>query len=395
MRFSIVIPTYNSKQLLNNTLEALNYQLGYGFDDYEVVVSDDGSTDKTFDCIKNTPRNYSMRYVYLDRCAQSCRSRTRNEGRKAASGEIIVYLDSDILVRNDFLSEVNRYFKMNDRFLLLGTRLMLNDPIIFDDIKTQKVFDQYAFNPHRYDILEFRHYLFEQYSYNANAILFPWMQVYSNIVIAAKKWLDETGGFDENMKKWGMEDLELGYSLIQHGLQIAINPRLVGLHQNHGPRNDLIIEKNKEQAYGENIDYFIAKHPRALGLRRTISHKCLRGEIPMHKFDLYFPKKDVYFTYEPGKNIDELKTEITHYANAEGFSVLVEDFKEDADLDLWVQSLGKTKSVIRYYPQSKRLNLKEFEAFLDKERQRQFVRDAAKPATPSQVSIPGVRSFEC
>ena len=108
MRFSIVIPTYNSKQSLNNTLESLNYQSGYGNNDYEVVVADDGSNDCTYDFIKDTPENYTLRYVYLDRCPQSCRARTRNEGRKAAQGEIVAYMDADMIVKSDFLSEADR-----------------------------------------------------------------------------------------------------------------------------------------------------------------------------------------------------------------------------------------------------------------------------------------------
>lgn len=378
MRFSIVIPTYNSKRSLRNTLESLNYQSGYKSGDYEVVVADDGSTDDTYDFIKSTPENYQLRYVYLERTAQSCRSRTRNEGRKAAQGEIIAYMDSDMIVKSNFLSEVDRYFRHDDRFVLLGTRLMIDDPVCFDEIKTGKVFEQYQFNPQNFDILEYRHYLFEKYSYNATKILFPWMQVYSCNIIVAKKWLDQTGGFDENLKKWGMEDVEFGYSLYKLGLRIAVNARLEAIHQNHGARNDLIIEQSKKVGYDENIDYFLKKHPEALGFRPSIGRKCLRGDIPLHKFDLFFPKKSVCLTCNHEKNVDELKNEITHYMNSEGFDIIVEDYREDVDLDLWIQNLENTKSVVRYYPQSKRISMKEFEDFLAEERQRQLDRDATR-----------------
>jgi len=392
MRFSIVIPTFNSKVSLNNTLEALNYQSGYETTDYEVVVSDDGSTDGTYEYIKNTPKNYTLKYIYLDRCPQSCRSRTRNEGRKAAHGEIIIYLDSDMIVKRNFLSEVDRYFSFNDRFVLLGTRIMIDTPINFKDIKSQKVFELYRFEPKRYDILEFRHYLYEQYSYNANAILFPWMQVYSCNIIVAKKWLDEVGGFDENLVKWGMEDVEFGYTLFKHGLKIAINTKLEGLHQNHGARNDLIIELSKVKAYDNNIDYFLKKHPEGLTVRSTIAHKFLKGEIPMHRFNLSFPKKNIYLSYENGKNIDDLKMETMHYVNSEGFNIVLEDFKEDANLDLWIQSLGKTKSIVRYFPQSRRLNVKEFGVFLDEERKRQRTRDLKKHSSSALLQTADIGS---
>jgi glycosyltransferase involved in cell wall biosynthesis len=379
-RFSIITPTYNSKISLNNTLEALNYQSGYTSDDYEVIVADDGSSDGTYEYIKNTPKNYTLKHLYLERCPQSCRSRARNEGRKIAQGEIIIFLDSDMIVKRDFLSEVDRYFRVNDKLLLLGTRLMVKDPIRFDEIKTQKVFERYPFDPKQYDRIEYRYYLFEKYSYNANAIVNPWIHVYSCIIIVAKKWIDELDMFDENIAAWGMEDLEFGYLLYKKGLQFAVNPKLEMVHQNHGERNDVIVEMSKVEGYDKNIDIFLNKHPEAFSVRRSIAHKFFRGEIPMNKLNFCFPKKDVYYSYKNGTDIGALKKEIMHYASMDGLNIILEDFKEDGNLDLWVQCLGKTKSVIRYYPQSKRLNAREMEVFIAAEQKRQRAPDKAPVA---------------
>jgi hypothetical protein len=240
------------------------------------------------------------------------------------------------------------------------------------------VFERYTFDPKNFDILEYRHYLFEKYSYNATKILFPWLQVYSCNIIAAKKWLDKTGGFDETLKKWGMEDVEFGYSLYKLGLRVAVNAKLEAIHQNHGARNDLIIETSKKEGYDENIDYFLKKHPEALGFRPSIGRKCLRGDIPLNKFDLFFPKETIRLSCKHGQSVDALKAEITRYMNSDGYDIIVEDYREDADLDLWVQSLENTRSTVRYYPQSKRISMVEFEAFLAEEKERQLERDAAR-----------------
>lgn len=64
MKYSFVIPTYNNRVLLKNTLEALNYQPGYGY--YEVIVVDDGSTDNSGEYIKGVNRNYDLKYFYLE-----------------------------------------------------------------------------------------------------------------------------------------------------------------------------------------------------------------------------------------------------------------------------------------------------------------------------------------
>jgi glycosyltransferase involved in cell wall biosynthesis len=91
-----VIPAYNNKLLLRKTLEALNYQIGYGRNDYEVIIVDDGSSDGTCDYIKNVNRNYNLKYFYLERCDDSGRARARNYGWKKASGDIIIFIDSYI-----------------------------------------------------------------------------------------------------------------------------------------------------------------------------------------------------------------------------------------------------------------------------------------------------------
>ena len=78
MKYSIIIPTFNNKILLNNTLEVLNSQKTSK--KYEVIVVDYGSSDNTYEYIKETPKNYNFKYFYLNRCEKSSRARTRNHG---------------------------------------------------------------------------------------------------------------------------------------------------------------------------------------------------------------------------------------------------------------------------------------------------------------------------
>jgi|YelNatPaOPRAMG01_1025707.scaffolds.fasta_scaffold13008_6 glycosyltransferase involved in cell wall biosynthesis len=93
---SVIIPTYNRAELLPKALESVYNQT---FSDFEIVVVDDGSTDRTEESIarflKNTPtRGNRLRYFYQRNQGKSV---ALNRGMSEARGEWIAFLDSDDL----------------------------------------------------------------------------------------------------------------------------------------------------------------------------------------------------------------------------------------------------------------------------------------------------------
>jgi glycosyltransferase involved in cell wall biosynthesis len=85
--FSVVVPVYNRGCLIRETLDSVFAQ---EFEDYEVIVIDDGSTDKTVSVL----REYGDRITLL-RQENKGPGVARNAGLKAADGEYVVFLDSD------------------------------------------------------------------------------------------------------------------------------------------------------------------------------------------------------------------------------------------------------------------------------------------------------------
>lgn len=371
MKYSFVIPTHNSQRLLINTLEALNHQTGYGSADYEVLVVDDGSTDGTGEAIRGINRNYPLRYFYLERSAESCRARTRNTGWRNARGEIIVFIDSDILVRNDYLAELERCFAFRENLVVIGNRLMLESTVTREELVSGTVFEQNRFAPERLMLLESRYFLYETASYNFNAIMCPWMQVYSCNLAVPRMWLAKVGGFDENFKNWGMEDLELGYALYREDLQIVINPKLEVLHQNHGDRNDLVIRPENMAGYEQNIDYFMKKHPQALKMRRKHALQFLKGELPKNKFQFELGYTFLEFGFKNRADLERVKTVIAKVMARRNTILAVYDYVEDTGLDLWIQLLGDAGRMIHYYPMSKRMDREAAARFLKAEQERE------------------------
>lgn len=94
--FSIVVPTYNRAHLIGKTIQSV---LGQSFNDWELLIIDDGSTDSTRDVIKQF--NDARLKYYWQQNAE--RSAARNKGITLAQGQFICFLDSDDHWRSNHL----------------------------------------------------------------------------------------------------------------------------------------------------------------------------------------------------------------------------------------------------------------------------------------------------
>jgi len=98
-KFSVLIPTYNRKDLLRHCLEAV---LRQDYPNYEVIVVDDGSTDGTGEMIR---REFpQVRYIRQE--PNRGPAAARNRGIEAATGEIVAFTDDDCIVPRDWLSRL-------------------------------------------------------------------------------------------------------------------------------------------------------------------------------------------------------------------------------------------------------------------------------------------------
>lgn len=101
MKISIVIPTYNEKKILGNCIESLGEQT---FNDFEIVIVDDGSTDGTLDLLKNLKRSLpNFKFIKQSHLGAGA---ARNAGVKLSKGEILVFVDADMTFDKDFLKNL-------------------------------------------------------------------------------------------------------------------------------------------------------------------------------------------------------------------------------------------------------------------------------------------------
>ena len=112
-RVSVLIPTYNCARYLG---EAIDSVLAQTFQDFEISVVDDGSTDDTARVVARYPR---VRYIRKEHSGISV---TRNAAVAAATGEIVAFLDADDLWTPDKLSKQVAYLDENPDCHLIFTK---------------------------------------------------------------------------------------------------------------------------------------------------------------------------------------------------------------------------------------------------------------------------------
>lgn len=90
--FSVIIPTYNRSNFIVATITSV---LEQNFEDFEVLVIDDGSTDNTKEIIERIlQKDKRVKYFYKTNAE---RGAARNFGVQESNGKFLIFLDSDDL----------------------------------------------------------------------------------------------------------------------------------------------------------------------------------------------------------------------------------------------------------------------------------------------------------
>lgn len=117
MRFSIIVPVYNVQKYLPDCLDSI---LGQSYKDYEVIIVDDG----TLDCCGELADSYAAKHPQTIKVIHQNNmglGGARNTGIAAASGEYLLFVDSDDFVFSGMLETLDAYLsKYQDDILCFG-----------------------------------------------------------------------------------------------------------------------------------------------------------------------------------------------------------------------------------------------------------------------------------
>lgn len=194
---SIIVPVYNGERFLRRGLEPL-IRSGY-----EVIVVDDCSTDKSAEI----SRQMGATVLHMPR--QSGPAAARNQGAQVARGEILFFVDADVVLQSDSLERVaDNFVKNPDIAAVFGS---------YDDDPAEVNFvSQYK---------NLLHHFVHQHS-SIDAVTF-----WAGCGAVRREVFLAVGGFNSDQyPRPAIEDIELGYRMRARGYRILLDKQLQAKH---------------------------------------------------------------------------------------------------------------------------------------------------------------------
>lgn len=247
MKISVIIPSYNSCDLLKQSLDYYREQLIPDVVKIEIIVVDDGSTDGTDEFVHEYSAEFphTIKYIFRPRDTNSCRARARNLGIQKADGDIVILQDCGIIVDPQFINTVfESFFKGPSNQVILHRVAGLDMTV---DTMAKSTLEE--LNPSTVEQIaqsllnsegwcDRRDGLFRSVADNLHLLSAPWALGWSCLMSVPRLLALEAGGFDESFMGWGAEDVDFSYRLYLLGALFRSLSHSVGLHIPHSSSED-------------------------------------------------------------------------------------------------------------------------------------------------------------
>jgi cellulose synthase/poly-beta-1,6-N-acetylglucosamine synthase-like glycosyltransferase len=216
IKYSIVIPVYNGEKTLETCLIALENQT-VSRNEYEIIVVDDGSTDSSGKLAKAGADHY----FYQENQGPAA---ARNLGAQKASGNIILFTDSDCEPTEQWIEQMVQPFQANpDVVGVKGAYLSKQKEIMARFVQIE---------------YESRYEFMKQYQY------IDFIDTYA--AAYKREIFMKFGGFDSDFPIAMTEDTELSYRIAAAGHKMIFTPEAIVYH--HHPTSFLYYMKRKYRA---------------------------------------------------------------------------------------------------------------------------------------------------
>jgi glycosyltransferase involved in cell wall biosynthesis len=193
-RVSIIIPAHNAERTL---AECLTRVFQSTYEDLEVILVDDGSTDGT----RAIAAEFRARVVPTE--GQAGPAAARNLGASVAEGDILFFIDTDVMLRPDSIDRLMRRFAEGDVDAVCGVQAV--------DMRHRDLVSQYK-------------NLWIRWTYLRRTDDVPLF--YTTAAAIPRILFQQSGGFDPGYRAPSLEDTAFGQKLARLGLRVRVQPDL-------------------------------------------------------------------------------------------------------------------------------------------------------------------------
>lgn len=237
MKFSIIIPTYNTESFIKECLSSIfNSDLNG-----EVIVVDNNSKDNTVLLVKN---NFPIVQIIQNRSNLGFGA-AANRGALIAKGEHLFFLNPDTLIFKNSFRRLEKFIEKEKNFGVLGLSLV-------NEKKTPSIF---SFG-RKTDLLQIlkNKFLKPKKIFPSGPVMTDWVSGAAFIV--PKKIFKQVGGFDEEFFMY-FEDQNLCLRIKSLGYPIYFLPNIQVVHLGGKTWKS---SQDKKKHYYQSQDYFFKKH---------------------------------------------------------------------------------------------------------------------------------------
>lgn len=250
---SVIIPVFNKERFVANTLKSV---LAQTFQDYEILIVDDGSTDKSAEII----RRFDDKRIQLFSEHNRGVSGARNFGISQASGKFIAFLDADDIWNSDFLQT-----------LISNIQKFPEQRVFSSAIEIEANGRTF---PAKYSIKKREDVVIVDY-FEASLLQ---SVIFTSAAIFEKSIFEKTGGFDETLRT--EEDLDLWIRIgLEYKVVFCWKIGVRYVHDNFGLSHNLknIERKTDFSHYSEiartnlKLQKFLDNHRYSIALKSKIA----------------------------------------------------------------------------------------------------------------------------
>lgn len=260
MKLSLIIPVYNRLHLLEKCMLSVSRQV---LPPFEIIFSDDGSTEDVVGFFTQLKAKYSLPMKLVRQKHEGFRlARIRNNAVSVSSGDLLVFLDQDIIIPPKYLSDIANGMKQGLFVSSFPVRLSdtqseaLDEKIILSGDYSKVLLTKQFAKIHRQYREDLAAYLLCRYLKIGN----HGAKLRGGVSTISREDYERVNGYDENFQWWGGEDDDMGRRLLAIGtvgknvsyhnfpLHLYHEP----FHQNNRKHNAGYINKRKQEIDKQN-----------------------------------------------------------------------------------------------------------------------------------------------